>query len=545
MPLKQWKVIAIAAGILLAGIPATSLNFWLDDFILRQGQQEVDLIARRTIALAERRIELVLDSLGELAASGVDSCRSASIDVMRKAVFATTPAKEISVVGADGRTLCTDIGFLFGRRDVVHSQPITGENVAYLEVIRFEDRLEQMVRIRQMAPSGLTGLAALIPTDLFISQVGTQGKPLRAYASMTMRDGVLIAEGGSMLEGERRMAANLIGILKSTRYGLIITVTLPRAEVIAGYRDLKTLGLVVMAAITLLLIIFAIFIVWRQRDNPIAEIERAFKAGEFVPFYQPVVDIVSGHLLGAEILMRWRKPDGTIIAPASFIPLAESSGLILEMTRRLMRKVSTEIGAVIGARPRLQLSFNMTARHFADDRIVEDLCRIFRGSPIQLSQIVLELTERQSLDNLTTARRVIAALQGLGVKVAIDDVGAGHSGLSYILKLGADIIKIDKIFIDAMDSDRNSTAIIETLVDLAGNMRLDIIAEGVENFEQVLALRERGIRAAQGYVFSPPLPGSSFVTLVEAIDPLPGMELTNPASAERNSLAVNKPYSAA
>ena len=105
-------------------------------------------------------------------------------------------------------------------------------------------------------------------------------------------------------------------------------------------------------------------------------------------------------------------------------------------------------------------------------------------------------------------RRTIAALQRVGCKVAIDDVGTGHSGLSYILKLGVDIIKIDKIFVEAIGSEGPSKPIIETLIDLAKNMRMEIVAEGVETFDQVTYLRDRGIGAAQGYVFAPPLPGS-------------------------------------
>ena len=146
--------------------------------------------------------------------------------------------------------------------------------------------------------------------------------------------------------------------------------------------------------------------------------------------------------------------------PASFIPLAESSGLIIEMTRALMRRVCQEAGAVLGARPHLKIGFNLTARHFADEEIVDDVRRIFKKSPLRLSQIVLEVTERQPIENLTETRRVIAALQGLGVKIAIDDVGTGHSGLSYMLKLGVDIIKIDKMFIDSLGTDRNSNTII-------------------------------------------------------------------------------------
>ncbi len=142
-------------------------------------------------------------------------------------------------------------------------------------------------------------------------------------------------------------------------------------------------------------------------------------------------------------------------------------------------------------------------------------------SPIALSQVLLEVTERQPLTNLTTARRVIAALQGLGVHVGIDDLGTGHSGLSYMLKLGLDFIKIDKMFVDAIGTERYSTTIIETLVGLGRDMKMEIIAEGVETFEQVQHLRERGIRKAQGYVFAPPLPGPTFLRLLEASDPVP------------------------
>jgi sensor c-di-GMP phosphodiesterase-like protein len=116
--------------------------------------------------------------------------------------------------------------------------------------------------------------------------------------------------------------------------------------------------------------------------------------------------------------------------------------------------------------------------------------------------------------------------------------------LSYILKLGVDIIKIDKMFVDALGTDRNSTTIVETLIDLAHNMRMDVVAEGVENFEQVMHLRELGVRAAQGYVFAPPLPGSAFLQLVDAIDPLPAIE-GRVAGAARRYISARKQFNAA
>jgi len=305
-----------------------------------------------------------------------------------------------------------------------------------------------------------------------------------------------------------------------------------KTKLYADTARLQMLGGGVFAGLIVILLIISMLLPSRQRENPIAELERALDAGEFVPYYQPIVDLVSGKLRGAEVLVRWRKPDGTTISPAAFIPLAESSGIILDMTRALMRRVCKEIGPAFADRPHLKVCFNLAARHFQDDGIVRDIRDIFGSGPVRLSQVVLELTERQPLDNLAETRRLIARLQELGVRIAIDDVGTGHSGLSYILKLGVDIIKIDKMFIDAIGIDRSSTAIIETLVDLAHNMRMDVVAEGVETFEQVVCLRDRGIRAAQGFVFAPPLPGTSFLQLVEAIEPL------DAAAAETASLKL-------
>jgi EAL domain-containing protein (putative c-di-GMP-specific phosphodiesterase class I) len=243
-------------------------------------------------------------------------------------------------------------------------------------------------------------------------------------------------------------------------------------------------------------------------------------------------------LRGAEVLVRWKKPDDTLVLPGAFIPLAESSGLVRKMTRDLMRRVCAEAGPAIGRRPGLKVSFNFSRQLFDDANIVEDVRKIFTISPIKLTQVVLEVTERNPIVNFTATRQTIAALQGLGTRIAIDDVGAGHSGLSYMLKLGVDIIKIDKMFVDAIGTDRNSTTIVETPVDLAHNMRMDIVAEGVENFEQVMYLRELGVRSAQGYVFAPPLPGASFLQLLEAADPLaPAAEAKPPVAALKANAA--------
>ncbi len=515
VPSPLTKAFAVLAGILIAGVPTLAFNYWLEAYAARQGQGDVDTTASRTIALAEARIGRAIAVLDELATRGVASCRADHLDAFRKANLSASPIKELSIIGPDGQMLCSDLGLAAGERSIMAAQRAPSRPDILLEVMRIGEKREPFLRIRRPALAGFNGLAALVPADMLLTRVSTNGTTINSHIRMVFRDGNQVAEIGP-LPGNGN---TLVSSLASNRYGLTATASLPRADTSAEYADLQLLGAYIAGFLSIVSFLFVALLPRRRNDNPVDELRQALQQGQFIPYYQPVVDITNGRLRGAEVLMRWRKPDGTVLSPATFIPLAESSDLIGDMTRQIMEKVRDEMAEAIVDRPFLRFGFNLSARHFEDDSIVADIREIFEGSTLRLTQIVLEVTERQPLDSLTSARQVIAALQGLGVKVAIDDVGAGHSGLSYMLKLGVDIIKIDKMFIDSLGHDANSTTIIETLVDLARNMRMDIVAEGVETFEQVAALRDRGIRAAQGYAFAPPLPGASFLRLLQALDP--------------------------
>ncbi|MBV9955150.1 MAG: EAL domain-containing protein [Pseudolabrys sp.] len=538
--ISRKDLIAMGIGVVLAGAPLVAFDFWLSGIVDRQGQEDVNTAARRAITLAENRVGSVLRSLEDLARRGVTSCQPAHIEAMRLAAFTTTPAKEFSIVGPDGTTLCTHLGIPLGFRRVMASEPIAGLEGAILDIAQIgEDR---MVRLRRETANG--AIAALIPDELFLPQVSTQGGPISARTAMFTRNGSLIAANGAPQSEQQKPF--ITGRLASDKFGFHFEMSVPRSRIAANHPDLEWLSMIATSGIALVLIGFALLFPRRGGNNPIAELERALADGQFVPYYQPIVDIRSGQLRGAEVLVRWRKPDGTLVLPQSFIPLAESSGLIFELTKSLMKRVCAEAGTAIGRRPALKISFNFAAQLFRDDSIVKEVRNLFAGSSIDMSQVVLELTERDPIENLTETRRVIAALQGLGIRIAIDDVGTGHSGLSYMLKLGVDIIKIDKMFVDAIGTDRNSTTIVETLIDLAHNMRMDVVAEGVENFEQVVHLRELGIRSAQGYVFAPPLPGSAFLQLMESLDPLPAESVEGKvAGAARRYMSARNRFNAA
>jgi sensor c-di-GMP phosphodiesterase-like protein len=514
--LSRKNIIAIVAGVLLAGAPLLAFNWWVGGLIDRQGQEEVDTSAKRAIALAETRVSQVIAALDGLAARGVDSCRPDDLAAIRQVSFDTAPIKEVAIVGPGGQSLCTDLGLPLGRRKVIWSEALAGAHWYSLALIQLENG-QSMLRFSRAVGEGQNEIAALVPAKLFLLQVSTQGGPFSAFAQIATESGALIGNVGERADAT---SGTFVAAAKSEKFGFTNEISMSREILNAGHSDLHWLGLFGIGSVIVILAVITTLMPRRRPGDPVVELERALAAGEFVPYYQPIVDIRSGQLRGAEVLVRWRKSDGTLVYPGSFIPLAESSGMIRAMTRDLMKRVCIEAGAALGVRPALKISFNFAGQLFSDESIVKDVRNIFSGSPIKLSQVVLEVTERDPIENFTATRQTIAALQGLGIRIAIDDVGTGHSGLSYMLKLGVDIIKIDKMFVDAIGTDRNSTTIVETLVDLAHNMRMDVVAEGVENFEQVMYLRELGVRSAQGYVFAPPLPGKSFLQLIEATDPL-------------------------
>lgn len=503
------KFAAAVLGVIAASIPVLFFNAW----VRNQGEDEAAVTAAWALGYAETRIGQTVTVLKDLSANGIDSCRPAQIEAMRRAVLLTGPFKELMLIGQNGQVACTDSGV--PTRQHVIASLATADREIMLELIRIGDANERLLRVRQVGPVDKPSIAAVIPASLLLPRVSMRGGRLNGAIRLIMPGGIVIAEtGAENPELEQHHAR-----LRSQAYGLIVAASMPAGGLVADQDGLRRIAMLVTGVIAIVILLSAVRRT-RRSSGGTAELAKAILADEFVPYYQPVVDIQTGKLLGAEVLVRWKRADGSFIEPAAFVALIESSGLSLDLTRSLMRRVRDDIGPALGQRPRVTVAFNVAPQHFDDAMIINDVGTIFDNSPIKLSQIVLEVTERHRIENLTAMRRTIAALQGMGCKVAIDDVGNGHSGLSYLLKLGVDIIKIDKVFVHALNSEGHSKTIIETLIDLAKNMRMEIIAEGVENFDQVSYLRERGIAAAQGYVFAPPLPASSFLQLLDAMEPV-------------------------
>jgi diguanylate cyclase len=239
---------------------------------------------------------------------------------------------------------------------------------------------------------------------------------------------------------------------------------------------------------------------------------RAIDRNEIRVFYQPLVNLKSGKIVGAEALARWQHPDLGLIMPNKFIPVAEQSGLILRLSEAILYLVCEQMrswresGINYGF-----IAVNLSSQHFRPDtNLIEFVSKILKETNTEPSHLELELTESIIMQNAEYTIQVLSQLQELGVKVAIDDFGTGYSSLSYLKHFPVNILKIDRCFIQDITTDRHDATISLAIIDLAHSLSLKVIAEGVETAEQMQFLKEHDCDQFQGYFFSPPLPAPEF-----------------------------------
>jgi diguanylate cyclase (GGDEF)-like protein/PAS domain S-box-containing protein len=224
--------------------------------------------------------------------------------------------------------------------------------------------------------------------------------------------------------------------------------------------------------------------------------------------YQPIVGIASGEVEGFEALARWRHPTRGMIMPDEFIPVAETSGLIVELGEWVLTQACTD---ALGWEPPLWLSVNVSPIQFASGDLASAVRRIVQDSGIDPKRVELEITEGVLIQDSEFALTILNRIREIGVKIALDDFGVGYSSLSYFREFPFDKVKIDRTFIADMIESSEARAIVQAVISLGRGLNLQVVAEGVESHLQLAALTKNGCTHAQGYLFSGPMPISSFV----------------------------------
>lgn len=251
----------------------------------------------------------------------------------------------------------------------------------------------------------------------------------------------------------------------------------------------------------------------RKRLSPLAELTIAVQQREFVVHYQPIIHLATGACVGAEALVRWRRPDGTLVQPDLFIPLAEESGLILPITDQVVETCIRDLRELLGVDRSLHVAINLSAADITTGRFIGVLQKALEGSGINNEQIWLEATERGFID-VNSASMHLAKARELGFGIAIDDFGTGYSSLQYLEQLPTDALKIDKCFIAAIGRTVATSSVISHIIDMAKTVGLKIVAEGVETQAQATYLRAHGVEFAQGWLYAKAMPVEDFLAFV-------------------------------
>jgi len=247
------------------------------------------------------------------------------------------------------------------------------------------------------------------------------------------------------------------------------------------------------------------------------DLHRALEREELRNFYQPIVTLASGEIAGFEALLRWQHPTRGLLGPIEFIPVAEETGLIRELGWWNLRKACQQIsewraGSI--AHRHLSISVNLSAKQFLQPKLVEDIRNLLQELALPPEALKLEITESTVMADPSAAIEMLQQIKSLGIRLAIDDFGTGYSSLSYLHRFPLDTLKIDRSFISGMGDDGEGMEIARTILPMANNLRLDVVAEGVETLQQVALLKKLQCKYGQGYYFSKPLSAEGTAALL-------------------------------
>ena len=241
----------------------------------------------------------------------------------------------------------------------------------------------------------------------------------------------------------------------------------------------------------------------------------AIERQEFTLHYQPQLDLRSGRIVGVEALLRWNRPDGSLVPPSIFVPVLESSGMIGTVGEWVLREACGQNRRwQLSGLPRLPVAVNLSAIQFNRRNMADAVAAILAETGLRAADLELEFTESAVMQDTREVTNIIRRLDELGVQLALDDFGTGYSSLSYLRRFHLDKIKIDQSFVRDISVDPDDAAITAAIIGMARNLKVNVVAEGVETREQFEFLRSHGCDAIQGYYFSKPLPADAFAAFL-------------------------------
>jgi EAL domain-containing protein (putative c-di-GMP-specific phosphodiesterase class I) len=241
------------------------------------------------------------------------------------------------------------------------------------------------------------------------------------------------------------------------------------------------------------------------------ELRRGVERGEVVPYFQPIVELDSGRVIGYEVLARWLHPDRGLLPPSDFLPLAEETGLLADLGARMLRDSLSQLAQWrVAGHPFAEctLSVNVGTRQLVDSAFYDVVVDALSETGIDADSLWLEITETALLSDVKSATVALRELRSLGLHLSVDDFGTGYSSLAYLKRFPIEAIKIDRSFVAGLGIEAEDTSIVEAVVGLGQALGLHVVAEGIESPLQLARLRELGCDRGQGYLFGRPRPAN-------------------------------------
>jgi EAL domain-containing protein (putative c-di-GMP-specific phosphodiesterase class I) len=512
---SRYSHILTLIAAILAFVPVMGVDWLLDNYV--RVRERVQLQSSLE-AVSDRVKTGAYDGIASLRTVLADSpslCTPTFIANVHKEMQRSLYLKQVVVENADGVQYCDAFGTKVAYSPLSESLAIPGHTET-IAVGTLEGLTTPVLKVTQAF--GSTRLVSAIVPIVSTTSSGllNRFKPT-AMVRITLTNGTPVLVAGDTSAFDRGEAEFIASSVFAGELPIRIQAAVPFAMVRADYTDLDVSFTIIACIMSGAFLVLALQYV-RRSKLPAFDLERAIAAGELKPYYQPVINLRTGKLSGCEVLCRWEKRNGEVVMPGQFIEYAEITGLAIPMTLSLMQQVRNDLGDLCLEMPDLKVSINLFEGHFRDSSIVEDVQAIFGSSSISFRQLVFEITERAPIGNSAAAHAVIAGFHALGVRLAMDDVGTGHSNLAYMQTLGVDVIKIDRVFVDMIKAETQTMPVLDGLISMCRDLGTEIVAEGVETEAQALYLRSRGVVMAQGFLFAPALKVGAFKELARALN---------------------------
>jgi sensor c-di-GMP phosphodiesterase-like protein len=504
---KVAVTVAIAIGLVAISVPI-ALSLYLawkqsfDEHMAAVASLAKDVL-RRSVGSTDQTF-VIFKALA--AARAADPCSADTIRLMGKLDLASEQVQAVGYV-RDDRLLCSS----FGRHDTPVGAPtfVTPYGTAIRTSVEFPVLPGRRFLVSTDVASGYTvAIHPNLPLDVFVDDPSVS---VGVFSSVANRPIVhrgafkpgWIDAAGNQAESSFSDGEYLVTVQRSSKYAFAAYAAVPATKVNDGLRRFA-LFLVPIGLVAGTLLAWAVLYLARQQLAMPAVLKVALKRNEFFLNYQPIVDLQTGRWVGAEALIRWRRPSGEMVRPDVFIAVAEEVGLIQRITERVMAIIGEEAHDLFARHPGFHVAINLSAADLQSRRTIEYLDDLRKRTKAGPGNLMVEATERGFM-KADLVRGILDEVRTRGVEVAIDDFGTGYSSLSYLESFTLDYLKIDKSFVDTLGKEAATSQVVPHIIEMAKSLELKLIAEGVETEAQAQFLRERGVQFAQGWLFGKPM----------------------------------------